>query len=538
MFDSACVPLKDTGKFSSLLVDYLQQKPELKAFYHRFPSLEAAAAQMEEKAAHYPAQRRVLLSQALKQQYAALDLPEAHPVRQNLEHLAQSHSFTVVTGHQLNILTGPLYFVYKIASTLHLARQLGERYPEKTFVPVFWMASEDHDFAEISFVNLYGGRLQWQHNPGGAVGRLAPHGLGKVLDELEQHLGEAPFAAELMAIFRRAYHEQDTLAEATRALAHALFGEEGLVIIGGDDPLLKREMIPYFQQELLEQPTKQRVEETSQSLEETYHRQVHPREINLFHLRPGHRARILREGDQWQTADGAREWDQEALLKELEEAPEHFSPNALLRPLYQEVLLPNLAYIGGGGEIAYWLQLRGAFDHFQVPFPMLTLRSSAMLLSQKWGNRVRDLALSPDDLFLPLEKLQKEYVRRHAELDTDLGEYEDQLAHMFAELEELAQHTEKSMLGAVAAQRAKQLRGLEKLKKRLLRAEKRRQQTVMDKLERIHEALHPGGHLQERHDTLAPYYAQYGPAFLSYLVAHLDPLQACFYLVEEQAQDR
>ena len=538
MFDSACLPIKDTGKFSSLLVDYLQQKPALSAFYHRFPSLEAAAAQMEEKAAHYPARRRKLLCEVLKQQYAALELPTGHPVRQNIEHLAQPDSFTVVTGHQLNILTGPLYFVYKIASTIHLARQLGEHYPEKNFVPVFWMASEDHDFAEISSVNLYGGRLQWQHNPGGAVGRLAPHGLGKVLDELEQHLGEAPFAGELMGIFRQAYHEQDTLAGATRALAHALFGEEGLVIIGGDDPILKREMIPYFREELLEQPTKQRVEETSQSLEKTYHRQVHPREINLFHLRPGHRARLLREGKRWQTADGAREWDQETLLKELQENPEHFSPNALLRPLYQEVLLPNLAYIGGGGEIAYWLQLRGAFAHFQVTFPMLTLRSSALLLAQKWVNRAGDLGLSHRDLFLPLDKLQKEYVQRHAKLDTDLKEYEDQLAQMFAELEELSQHTEKSMLGAVAAQRAKQLRGLEKLKKRLLRAEKRRQQTVMDKLARIHATLHPGGQLQERHDTLAPYYAQYGGAFIAYLVAHLDPLQNCFYLLEEQPPNR
>lgn len=534
MFESACVPLVETGKFSSLLVDYLRQKPALKDYYHRFPSLEAAGAQMEEKAAFFSARRRNLLSQVLRSQYEPMALREGDPVQENIQNLTQENCFTVTTGHQLNILTGPLYFVYKIASAIHLARRLQERYPEKSFVPVFWMASEDHDFEEISFVNLYGGRIQWQHNPGGAVGRMAPHGMGKVLDELEQHLGDAPYAPELLQIFRQAYHEHDNLAQATRYLAHTLFGSEGLVVIGGDDPALKKEMIPYFEEELTKQPTQKWTEATTQALEKNYHRQVQPRAINLFHLRPGHRSRFLQEGALWKTADGARKWDQKSLLTELHAQPENFSPNALLRPLYQEVVLPNLAYIGGGGEIAYWLQLRATFDHFGVPFPMLTLRSSAVVVLKKWQNRCKDLNLKDQELFLPIDELKRAYVAAHAEVDTDLSQYQRQLEKMFDELDDLAQHTEKSMLGAVSAQRAKQLRGLEKLKKRLLNSEKRRQKTVMEKLERIHQALHPGGALQERYETLAPYYAQFGPAFIQFMVRHLDPLSVCFYLIKEK----
>lgn len=533
MTEYECIPFRQTQYFSRLICDYLDQEPFLKSFYHRFPSLENAEEQMKEKAAQYSDRHRATLHQVLLNQYSSLNLAGDHPVSRNIDHLQKTETFTVVTGHQLNILTGPLYFIYKISSTIALCRQLKERYPAQNFVPVFWMASEDHDFEEISFVDLYGGRIQWTHDWKGAVGTMPLNGMGKVLDELEEYLGEGKQARQLLGIFREAYHGSDSLAEATRKIVHELFGQEGLVILDGNEAELKKLVRETFWEDLTQHSLERNINAATEKLAVQYHKQAHPREINLFYLRPGRRERIEKNGEVWQLEGGALEFTREELRQELEDHPERFSPNAVFRPVYQETILPNLAYIGGGGEIAYWLQLGEAFQHWDIPLPMLTLRDSFLWVSRKWSHRLQDLQLKPSDLFRSRDELKKEYIRRNASMDTDLKEYHDELEGMFASLEDLAQLTEESMLGAVNAQRQKQMRGLENLRKKLLRAEKRRQKTVMDKIDRIHGALFPSGGLQERQDTLAPYYAQYGPAFISTLLEQARPLKDCFAILGE-----
>lgn len=533
MTEYECIPFRQTGYFSKLICDYLDQQPFLEDFYQRFPSLENAEGQMQDKAAHYSNTYRSTLHQVLKAQYTALNLGKEHPVNANIDRLREEQTFTVVTGHQLNILTGPLYFIYKITSTIALCRQLKERYPQQNFIPVFWMASEDHDFEEISFVNLPDRRIQWAHDWKGAVGTMPLNGMGKVLDELEKSLGSTGHAQELLRLFREAYQGSDSMAEATRRIVHGLFGQEGLVILDGNEPELKNLVREAFWEDLTQHSLEEKINVSTEKLAAHYHKQAHSRQINLFYLRPGRRDRIERQGETWSLDDGSLQFTRQEIRKELEDYPERFSPNAVFRPVYQEMILPNLAYIGGGGEIAYWLQLKEAFDHWKIPLPMLSLRDSFLWVSPKWKHRLQDLQLKPRDLFSSKEQLKAGYIRRNASMDTDLKEYHQELEQMFASLEDLAQLTEESMLGAVNAQRQKQMRGLEKLRKKLLRAEKRRQKTVMDKIDRIHGALFPEGGLQERHDTLAPYYAQYGPAFIQTLLEQADPLQDCFGILGE-----
>ncbi len=533
MGDIDCISYRDTGYFSELICDYLEQKPELQNFYNRFPTLENFQSQIEEKG-NFPTENREVLVQVLKQQYELLQKQDLNTEASlfNIQLLSELNTFTVTTGHQLNIFTGPLYFLYKIVNTINLARKLQSAYPGYHFVPVYWMASEDHDFEEINFINLKGKRFQWQREFAGPVGRFDTQSIKPVIDELEALLGPGSRAAELTRLFRRCYMNNKNLADATRQVVHELFGAEGLVIIDGDDPQLKKLAALFFERDLFGESIHAKVEESTNKLEELYFGQVHPREINLFYIKDNLRERIEKKGDQWLVLNTKLFFSENELRRELENHPERFSPNVVLRPLYQELILPNLAYIGGGGELAYWLQLKDMFDHLAVPFPMLVLRNSVLWVDAKRQRKLSELGLQVVDLFQPLHELKKKYVKTHAPVDPELDPYEKKLKQMFDDLEEVANLTDRSMLGAVNAQRQKQLNGLENLKKKLIRAEKRRQSESMDKLEKVYFSLFPNESLQERHNNLSPYFCEYGEDFIQILFRKLDPLDFRFRIIK------
>ncbi|WP_417589851.1 bacillithiol biosynthesis cysteine-adding enzyme BshC [Owenweeksia hongkongensis] len=534
MDDTHCLNYRNTGYFSKLICDYLDQDPTLKPFYNRFPNLENFKDQIEEKSSFTPEGRKMLV-EALLEQYSDLGKSsDTSKTLENIQLLADGKTFTVTTGHQLNLFTGPLYFLYKIVSTINLSRELKKAYPENNFVPVYWMATEDHDFEEINFINLFGGRLRWNRESGGPVGRFSTEDIEPLIKELNEHLGPGSFAKEFCELLKTAYSEGRNLAEATRYLVHHLFGEHGLVIVDGDSSKLKTLMQPLFKDELLKSASHEFVSKTTSKLEEVYFQQVHPRDINLFYIADGLRERIEKRDGRWYVLNTKLEFSEEEIIKELNDNPERFSPNVILRPLYQEVILPNLAYIGGGGELAYWFQLKDMFDAFKIPFPMLMLRNSALWVPAKEKSKLDDMGLKVSDLFYPLHEVKKNYVSEHAPVDVELDPYQQKLQQMFDELEDVANLTDKSMLGAVNAQRQKQLNGLDNLKKKLIRAEKRRQSDQMEKLERVYFALFPKGSLQERHDNLSVYFSEYGPAFIEQLFESLDPLDYRFRVITEK----
>ena len=396
-----CIPYRKTGYFSGLICDYLDQLSSLQPFYNRFPQLDAFEEQIKEKGKQYPKAHRKVLFEALTEQYNGITLSEA--TEDNLELLKSSTTFTVVTGHQLNLFTGPLYFLYKIITALNLAKRLKERYPDYDFVPVYWMATEDHDFEEINYFNFKGKKLQWNRADGGAVGRMETEGLQAVLAAFIQELGPGNRAKHLAELFRRAYLEHDTLAAATRFLANELFGTYGLVVVDGDDSRLKRLMAPYVEKDIVKGITHDQVTEAIKSLrqqDKPYPIQVNPRKINYFYLLDGLRERIEERDGHFHVLNSDLNFSKAELEQELKAHPERFSPNVITRPIYQEVILPNLCYIGGGGELAYWLQFKGAYDALEVPFPILLLRNSALLLSGKQRNKLGRLGIKLEDLFL------------------------------------------------------------------------------------------------------------------------------------------
>jgi bacillithiol biosynthesis cysteine-adding enzyme BshC len=525
-----CITYQNSGYFSKLIVDYLDQKAELKSLYNRFPTLENFKLQMEEKNKNFPIGNREILVNALLNQYQKFEISEATST--NIELLKDSKTFTITTGHQLNLYTGPLYFIYKIISVINLTKELKTAYPENNFVPVYWMATEDHDFDEINFFNLKGKKIQWKRESKGPVGRLNTSGLEEVFEQFSNELSLGNNANYLRELFKNSYLEHENLADATRYLANELFKNEGLVIIDGDDLELKKLFIPYAKEELLEQTSFKKVNETLPLLKE-YNVQVNPREINLFYIQDNLRERIVFENGNYKINNTQLSFSESEILTELQNNPKNFSPNVILRPLYQEVILPNLCYIGGGGELAYWLELKSNFEAKNITFPILLLRNSVLVATKKQVEKMEKLGLNWSDIFQNQQTLVNEKTKEFSDLTIDFSEQKAFLKNQFEALYSIANKTDKSFIGAVKAQEVKQLKGLENLEKKLLKAEKRIYTEKLERIIQLQNELFPNQSLQERKSNFADFYNEIDnfEAFFSLLYIDLQPLKQNFSLV-------
>ena len=532
-----CISYQKSGYFSKLINDYLDEKTNLKPLYNHFPKLENFSKQIAEKQNNFPFENRQILVKALEKQYANFETFET--TKNNIKLLNQENTFTVTTGHQLNLFTGPLYFLYKIISTINLCEQLKTAYPNQNFVPIYWMATEDHDFEEINHFWFKGKKITWQKDSFGPVGRVSPlTPKGEILDFLKE-LDINENGRFLKNLFEKGYFEHNNLADATRYIANELFKEKGLVILDGDDATLKQLFIPYAKEELVNQTSSEQVLKTNELLA-AYKIQVNPREINLFYMEDNLRERIVpsqpsqREGfleKKYVINNTDIEFSESEILAELENHPEKFSPNVILRPLYQEVILPNLGYIGGGGELAYWLELKSNFEANNVTFPMLLLRNSVLIATEKQIEKADKLGLTWADLFSKQHHLISNKTKALSNFEIDFTTQKEHLKKQFENLYEIAAKTDKSFIGAVKAQEVKQIKGLENLEKRLLKAEKR---VLAEKLERIaflQNQLFPNQSLQERKANFSEYYLEFGQELMDKLFAALKPLEQEFKVV-------
>lgn len=513
------------------MVDYLNEEKSLKPFFNRFPKLENFEPQMEEKRSSFKKRKRHLLAKRIMYQYGDNSLSQS--TLSNIDILKEPTSFTITTGHQLNLFTGPLYFLYKIYSAINLCERLTEAYPNNQFVPIYWMATEDHDFDEINYFELFGKKVVWDRDASGAVGELSTEGLKEVKKQLKKKFGESDNGKKMTSLFADAYTKHKTLAEATRFLANQLFYHHGLVIVDGNDVALKECFAPYAKKELTENLSHREVTKTTDKLVSLgFSEQVHPREINLFYLKENLRERIIEQDGRFFINETDISFSEEEILQELEEHPERFSPNALLRPLYEEVILPNLCYIGGGGELAYWFQLKDYFESVEVPFPILLLRNSALIIPGSVTEKMKKLNITVEDLFLPQHELITQHTKKISKFAISFAKQKNYLQKQFKDLYKIAEKTDKSFLGAVAAQEKKQLNGLENLEKRLLKAQKRKYSEENERVRDIQNYLFPNQSLQERQLNFSEFYLEYGEDFLEVLKDRLDPLDLRFSVFE------
>ncbi|MFC7525519.1 bacillithiol biosynthesis cysteine-adding enzyme BshC [Parapedobacter sp. GCM10030251] len=523
------IDYKDTNSFSDTLLAYLDDHPALRPFAGNRPELEGFTRQIAAKEGTVD---RKLLVQRLKQQYGDL-LQDQQAVAANVEALGNEQTFTVTTGHQLNIFTGPLYFIFKIASAIRLARDLKAAFPAYTFVPIYWMATEDHDFAEINHTRLHGKKISWETSAQGATGRMKTEGMGDVVRQYQNFLGLSENSSRLSRMIDEAYLQQDNLANATRLLVHRLFGSYGLVILDADDRPLKQSFASVIEQDILGEHSHQAIEQTSKALKEAgFATQVHAREINFFYLTDAFRERIVRLDDgRYEVLHQGIYFTEAELRTEIRNHPERFSPNVVMRPLYQELILPNLAYIGGGAEMVYWLQLKASFQHYGIAFPILVPRNSAMITDDNMAVKVLRLDLTFRSIFKTTDELKKEYVRRHTKHRLNLHDEWMELNAIFGKLRLRAHKIDPTLGPSTDAVKARLRKAINNLEKKLLKADKRNHEDALIQIDRIKEKLFPGGVLQERSENFGLLYVKYGDRLISELVAHFEPLAFKFTII-------
>ena len=514
MINAKHINFDKTGKFPAIFLDFLCQKEALKPFSGLFPEIDNYQVQLKNKKFAY----RQVLYQALNRQYDYLDKKP----QLALDLLLQENTFTVTTGHQLNIFSGPLYFHYKILTVINAAKALRKRFPTYNFVPVYWMASEDHDAQEIASFRLFGKTYTWNYEQKGAVGRFLPHSLSQVMDSV----------SEMHPLFRTAYQNYDSLADSTRYFVNELYGTEGLVVIDGDDKELKNLFKEKMQSEVFGQISHKAVSEQSEKLKAAgYLAQVFPREINLFYLDKDLRERIVPENEGFRVLNTDIFWDKAQMQAQIEQNPEKFSPNVILRPLYQETILPNLSYTGGPGEMAYWLQLKSTFEAFQVPFPILLPRNFALLIGNNELKKIQKFAWDNDALFKNFAYHKEHYIRENTQQEFGLEQEIDDLKHIFEKITQKSIFVDASLEGFVKAEEQRILASIDKIQKRIQKAEEQKHETALKQIENLLEKLFPNGGLQERTDNFLNFYLN-NPHFLSQISTHFDPFDFRMLLLE------
>lgn len=523
------ISLERTDRFNRLILDYVNGESKLQDFYGFRHELENYPKQITARN-QYPIYRDVL-SDALLKQYEQIG-GASDRVLQNIESLRNDRTYTVTTGHQLNIFTGPLYFLYKIIHTVKLADELNQAYADFHFVPIYWMNSEDHDLDEIGQFNLFGKKYVWNTDQTGATGRMNPESLNQFCDQLDEVFSNNEDVLELITVFRSAYSDSETLTIATRNFVNRLFGKHGIVIIDSDDSRLKKPFFKAFEQDLIANRPFELVKATNRKLDELgYHHQVNPREINCFYLSDGIRNRIVRTDKGYHVLHTHLRFSEEELIKELEVHPENFSPNVVLRPLFQEFILPNLTYVGGAGELSYWLQYKDYFKEMQTSFPMLALRNHFLLLDGNVSNRLTEMKLLPEDLFHSVEELIKEHVLELTDAEVDVTEELQLLSDLYGKLKEKAQEIEQSLVASLEAEETRMEKGVDQWKGRFTRALKKQNETSVNRIRSLHKKLFPNGYLQERHDNFLAFYAQSPNTLFDELYQATEPFGTEFRVV-------
>ncbi len=506
------LPYESTGYFSKIVTGYLSQSPLLQPFYQHAPTPDGIRdAITARKAFHTP---RALLVEVLQQQYASITTSEK--VTANIRSLASENTFTITTAHQPNIFTGPLYFIYKILHTMKLADELGKLWPEYTFVPVYYMGSEDADLDELGYVNLGGQKLVWETKQTGAVGRMkVDKGLTKLIHAIQGQAGVLPFGNELIGLFTQAYTEGKPIQQATLELVNALFADRGLVVLIPDNAKLKKAFQPIVEKELLEGFSHKAMADTIAELGRHYKVQAGGREINLFYLIDHKRERIEQEKNVYEVKTLGLRFSKEEILQELAEHPERFSGNVILRGAFQETVLPNIAFIGGGGELAYWLELKKVFAGAEIPYPVLLLRNSFLLLTKEQSAKLKKLGFAESDLFSDPLTLLNALVKRESEHQVSLSKELLQAKDYYAQLQTITGAIDKTLSEHVISLEKKALQKLTELEKKLLRAERKKYEVQQQQIKKLKQDLFPANSLQERVDNFSLYYAAHGQAWLN-----------------------
>ena len=540
-FNATQIPYRATGLFSNLVNDYMESKGTAQSFVEYNATIDGYKKAIEQRAS-FSTNRKVLV-EVLQNQYtqltkevsgsSALNNKESFKlVNDNVHLLLKENTFTVTTAHQPNIFTGPLYFIYKIVHAIQLAAELKKQFPQHNFVPVYYMGSEDADLQEVGSYNLAGEAYQWNTKQKGAIGRMkVDDELIQLLQNLEGYWSVKPLGKEALEVLKQAYQKGKTISEATLALVHGYFGRYGLVVIQPDDAKLKSLFIDVMEKELRTGFSQKAIGATKEKLASTYHVQSDGRDLNLFYLKENSRARIEKQGSTYTIVDTDIRFTEEEIVKELHANPERFSPNVILRGVYQETILPGVAFIGGGGELAYWMELKNVFNEVKVHYPILQLRNSFMFMNEKQTAHWNSLGFTLEHLFKPVLELELGYIKNQTKENLALTNHIASLNDLYTSIQQDVIKIDTSLGDHAKNLSIQAQKKLALLEKKMIRAEKRKQQTSIDRIQAIKGSLFPRNSLQERVENFAEWVGDYGWDWVEAIMQHSTTLNPSFTII-------
>lgn len=521
------IDIEEIHDLSKRDITYWGSPEEFQPYIEFLPQLEAFDEVIEKRAGHDI--NRTVLVDSLSNQYKAYSSDQK--TIDNIQDLLKENCYTLTTAHQPSLLTGPLYYILKILSVINLSSTLNERYPDKTIVPVFVLGSEDHDFEEIRSFNVYGKTISWDREAKGSVGDLDCEGLKQVIEETKGILGSSSQALELLDKIESEIENFRNYAEFAFRLTHLLFDKFGLVILRMDDPLLKSEIKDIILDDIFSNSSEELVSSTQQKIKNKlgFNAQAYVRPINFYYKTKGTRNRIEETNGIYSVLGSDLTFTEEELKAEVKNHPERFSPNVIARPLYQSKVLPDLAYIGGGGEIAYWTERMDQFKHYNLHFPMLIRRTSALISSEKQLSKYEAAGMSHADLFLSEDKLVKNYINLNSDKLNDLSEYKEELEKIYSQISKRIEQVDKTLVNTAGAEMSKAIKSIEYLENKVSKALKQKEEVNLNRIKKLKAQLFPSG-LQERKVNVLQFLSSEGIGIIEEMLEHCNPLERKFKL--------
>lgn len=523
----------DINPFSSLFLDYINSYESVEKYYNGdFRDIKVWKARIQEHGQFYKDHSelvRVLTDQNKNFHCGVRTLA-------NIDCLLNDNTSVIVTGQQVGIFTGPLYTIFKILTTLSLSSKLSEQFPDHNFVPIFWLEGEDHDFEEVSnltfldnkndLINVsYQPKDQREDANYGSVGKIEfDSGIEDLIQQLQNQLLKTEFSQEVFKLLRIAYQPGMSFNRSFVHLINDLLLDSGLVFLDPNDPELKELLKPIFRRELENSPrTCTLIIDHTADLEKQYQAQIKPKPINLFFLHKNGRYLIEPHEEGYRLKGARQKFTKEELFDLLENSPHLFSPNVVLRPICQDAILPTLAYVAGPAEIAYFGQLKPAYEEYNLEMPIIYPRASATIIEDRVQRVFDRYSITLEDFFREVELVERKVLDQSTDIRIDelFGGTSIALDEVFTALENGLKQIDPTLAGSLSTSRNKIEYHLEGLKGKAIEAQKRNNEATIRQINKAHLHLFPSGKLQERNLNIIHFLNKYGLEFLQWLRSEL-----------------
>lgn len=517
------INFSDIPKHHNLFLDYLYEFENVAEYFkHDFRNKDGYLPLFKD-IVESKKNKSFVISPILKNQYSSFNNISEKTLR-NISSLDDAKTIAVVTGQQLGILGGPLYTLYKIITTIRLANQLSERYEEYNFIPVFWMEADDHDFNEVRSVNLFDNENQVinigykeqisDDDSKQSMGKINfDESLNDFLNQFENSLRDTDFKNDLLLKIKECYKVGISFKQSFKQLLFWLFDEYGVVIFDPQDAEVKALLKPIFTKEVNDFSIQtQKLIQTSAKLEEDYHAQVKVKPVNLFYHTDDGRYSIEPVDEIFKLRRKRKQFTKEEILNEIENAPERFSPNVLLRPICQDYLLPTGFYIAGPSEISYFAQVTPLYNFYKIVTPIVYPRSSVTIMEKNVESAMDKYDLTLTDIFLGLDELKEKVIAGLSENNIEKA-FEDSVNEIdltFDKLKENLFAIDKTLVDSSLRYRERVLSSINELKSKATKAQENKHETTIRQLTRLSNLLYPLENLQEREINFTYFYNKHG----------------------------